>query len=357
MARNEQLIRQHRVLQILERVRFGKTLEELRDDILEELGLPSLHVRTLRRDIEALQIAGFDIVQGEYPDRGKVWKLGPKYKESHRVNATATELIALSLGRDLLLPLAGTPYGIGIESFWSKIRDDLPAGVASHFENYRKTLRVIGVPFKNYDKHQGIIKTLNRGIDEHRLVEAVYHSVGKAPRSRVIEPLETVLYQSSLYIIAAAHEDPNPETRIREFKLDRFSRADLLDRRFTPPQPAELEQYIGHSFGVSIGDDPQTLRIHIRGYAARLVVEEPWHPEQKVEPQPDGSVILSIRSVNLRETLTQVLSLGPEAEVLAPPAARDECRRMLAAALGHYEAKPSALPRPHKTMAAKSRIR
>ena len=32
MARNEQLIRQHKILQILERVRFGKTLAELRDD-------------------------------------------------------------------------------------------------------------------------------------------------------------------------------------------------------------------------------------------------------------------------------------------------------------------------------------
>ena len=35
MARNEQLIRQHKILQILERVRYGKTLEELRDDLVE----------------------------------------------------------------------------------------------------------------------------------------------------------------------------------------------------------------------------------------------------------------------------------------------------------------------------------
>ena len=37
MARNEQLIRQHKILQILERYRFGRTLEELRDDLVEEL--------------------------------------------------------------------------------------------------------------------------------------------------------------------------------------------------------------------------------------------------------------------------------------------------------------------------------
>ena len=53
MARNEQLIRQHKILQILERVRYGKTLQELQADIVEELGLKSLHTRTLRRDLEA----------------------------------------------------------------------------------------------------------------------------------------------------------------------------------------------------------------------------------------------------------------------------------------------------------------
>ena len=58
MARNEQLIRQHRLLQILERTRFGYTLLELRDALRDELGLTSLHTRTIRRDIDALQAAG-----------------------------------------------------------------------------------------------------------------------------------------------------------------------------------------------------------------------------------------------------------------------------------------------------------
>ena len=61
LARNEQLIRQHKILQVLERRRYGVTLEELRSNVVEELGLGTLHTRSIRRDIEALQSAGMPI--------------------------------------------------------------------------------------------------------------------------------------------------------------------------------------------------------------------------------------------------------------------------------------------------------
>ena len=53
MSRNAQLIRQHKLLQLLERTRAGQTVEELQEAMAKELGLPSLHVRTVKRDLEA----------------------------------------------------------------------------------------------------------------------------------------------------------------------------------------------------------------------------------------------------------------------------------------------------------------
>ena len=139
MARNEQLIRQHKILQILERSRFGRTLDEIRTALIEELGLSSLHVRSVRRDLDALQAAGLDI-RSQQIRRGRVWKLGPQIKQVHRISASATELIALSLGRDLLYPLAGTPFWEGIESFCNKMREELAEAVWKHYERYRRAL-------------------------------------------------------------------------------------------------------------------------------------------------------------------------------------------------------------------------
>ena len=99
MARNEQLIRQHKILQVLERLRFGATLEELRDSVVEELGLSSLHVRSIRRDIEALVAAGMPIAD-EDSQRGRVWKLSRADKGLQKIATTASEMIALSMGRE-----------------------------------------------------------------------------------------------------------------------------------------------------------------------------------------------------------------------------------------------------------------
>jgi predicted DNA-binding transcriptional regulator YafY len=322
MARNEQLIRQHKILQILERVRFGKTLEEIQADIIDELGLSSLSTRTVRRDLEALQAAGIDVDVSDSP-RGKVWKLGPLAKTATKISFTSTELIALSLGRQLMHPLAGTPFWMGIESFWKKIQAEVPDSVMAHYEKFRKTLRVLGIPAKDYTKHLGIIKTLNRCIADHRVAEVNYQSIGNPMKVRQLEPYTVVLFQSSLYIIAAACEDTNPESRVRSWKLDRFSKATATDKYFQVPDDLDLDQFIGSTMQMFVRQKAQSnYKILIKGDAAPWVLEDPIHADQKIKKLPDGNIELTVPAVHDMEIIPRVLSLGDNAEILAPKAAR-----------------------------------
>ncbi len=350
MARNEQLIRQHKILQILERVRFGKTIEELRQDVVDELGLSSLHPRTMRRDLEALQAAGIDVdVHDE--GRGKVWKLGPRHNSDHRISATASELIAISLGRQLLHPLAGTPFWMGIESFWNKIRDELPATVLEHYEKYSRSLRVIGVPSKSYERHHGIIKTVNRAILEHRVVEILYQSRAKPTSLRRIEPYAIVLFQSSLYVIAADHDiaDDDPAVRVRTWKIDRFEKATILDEWFKVPEELDVDQFMANSLGVFFGQDPQQFTIRLSPQAARLVVEDPWHQDQVLTKLPSGDFELEIKAVSQVEIIQRVLSMGSEAEVLSPESTRDSVRKIVAKLAAAYaEKSDDASAKPKK---------
>ena len=322
MARNEQLIRQHKLLQILERYRFGRTLSELRDELVEELGLTSLHTRSVRRDVEALQAAGFDIVSAETA-RGRIWKIGPRFKGSHKITATATELMALSLGRDLMHPLAGTPFWLGIESFWNKIQESLPEGVWTHYTKYRKILHVLGMPAKSYEKHQGMLKTVNRAILEHRVLEVEYQRLGQAHASmRRIKPYGVAFYQSSLYVVADACDLDPEQNPVRHLKLDRFQKATALDEWFNPRADFDLESHLQQSMGMFAGRKTKKFKIKISAYAAPWVEEDPWHPEQQVKKHKDGSVTLTVSAAHDLEVIPRVLALGTEAELISPAASR-----------------------------------
>ncbi len=322
MARNEQLIRQHRILQILERYRFGRKLSEIRDDVVDDLGLTSLHARSVRRDLEALQAAGIDVAVHDSA-RGRVWKLGPRFRGPHTLTVSATELIALSLGRDLLMPLVGTTFWMGIEAFWNKVREGLPQPVWAHYKKYRKILYVLGTPVKSYARQQGTLKTLNRAILEHRVTEIEYQSLGQTePSMRRIEPYGIVFYQSSLYIVAIACEATGGDSPIRHLKLDRFRKATALDEWFRPRADLDVEKHLHQGMGIFGGGRTKNFKIHISAYAAPWVSEDPWHGDQQIKWNEDGSMLLVVKAAHELEVIPRVLALGAQAELLSPASSR-----------------------------------
>ena len=355
MARNEQLIRQHKLLQLLEVSRFGRTLEELRGDLVLDLGLTKLHERTVRRDVEALQAAGFDI-QIDQLERGKVFKLGGNQAAVHEIGISASEMIALAIGRELLYPLAGTQYWRGIETFWNKVQEAVPDGVFDHYSTHRETLHVFGSPHKSYEKHEGMLKTVNRAILEHRIVEMAYQPIGREASVRRIEPYGLAVYQGSIYIVAAACDADDPNDRMRNFKLDRFRKVEALDEYFKPDESVRLKEHLGRSIGIFSGDGATTVRIRLGSRAAGWVAEDPWHADQTLKPADphaaaedfsDGA-ILTVPASHPREVLPKVLSLGADAEVLSPPEFREAVANAVAEmsrSYGAVQSKPK-LVRP-----------
>lgn len=351
MARNEQLIRQHKVMQLLEASRYGRTLEELRDELVKDLGLTNLHERTVRRDIEALHASGLDI-QSESLERGKVYKLGRVERGLHRISLSATELIALSIGRDLLFPLIGTQYWQGIESFWTKVQEEVPEGVWEHYEKYRKTLHVVGTVSKSYAKHEGMLRTINRGVVEHRVLEVEYAPVGQVAKKRFIEPYGLAFYQNNIYLVAAAQEVTDPHERIRHWKLDRFSRVTALDQWFKPDPSIDLHEDLSRSMGIFSGDEPVSVEIRLTQRASTWVAEEPWHPDQTLVQESEGSAVLTVPVSHPRELMPKLLALGADAEVIGPPTFRSAVAEVVEKMSQRYR---SSVPADQQTNASPSR--
>ena len=192
-----------------------------------------------------------------------------------------------------------------------------------HYQRYRKAVVVPGVPAKSYEKQHKIIQTINRGVLEHRFVEIEYQSLSTPKRLRLIEPYRIVLFQSSLYAIGFDCEDSNPETRLRPWKVDRMTKAILKDEYFDPQEDDLIDQYVGNTMQMFVRSKTSTtFVIRLSPQAAMWVREDPIHAEQSVKELDDGSVELTVEAVHEMEIIPRVLSMGDNAEILAPESAR-----------------------------------
>src|SRR3990170_176173 len=103
MPRNQEVIRQWKVLHALESSRHGVAIAALADDM-------RVTTRTIRRDLAALQEAGFPLFD-ERDDDGRVrWRLDGQILKGLETGFTVPELCALYLSRSLLATVAGTPF-------------------------------------------------------------------------------------------------------------------------------------------------------------------------------------------------------------------------------------------------------
>src|SRR6185295_18698258 len=110
MPRNAEVIRQWTILREIERARAGGvTIDEL-------ASLCGVTTRTIRRDLQALEEAGFPLFDDKTRDDGKTrWSINGQPFKGLTAGLTLSELCALYFSRTLLESLAGTPFRAELE--------------------------------------------------------------------------------------------------------------------------------------------------------------------------------------------------------------------------------------------------
>lgn len=69
---------------------------------------------------------------------------------------------------------------------------------------------------------------------------------------------------------------------------------------------------------------------------SHIVVETTWHPSQKIEECPDGSIILSAEVPHLEEVAKWILATAPFAEALEPPELRQKVVELARRVMGRH---------------------
>ena len=157
MARGDQLGRQWKIIQTLISSRRGKSAADLATEL-------ECHPRTVYRDLEALQVAGFPIYT-ERSEGKNLWSLLDTVKHQIPVPFSLTELMALYFGRDMLKVFKDTAFYDSLESLFQKVKTTLPPESIKYLKNIEQTLHLCMKPYKEYGKFKEI---LNRVIMRHQ---------------------------------------------------------------------------------------------------------------------------------------------------------------------------------------------
>lgn len=312
--RNAEVIRQWKILKRIEAGRYTTA-----QDLADEHGVTE---RTIRRDIEALQEAGFPLYD-ERTDGRKVWRLVDGYKQRLTQTFTLAELAALYFGKNLMSFLGGAPFAQDLEAAFGKIREALPAKSLPYLARIQDLFSARPDPWKDYSKKQEVIAAFIDATLHQRQVRIAYYSFNsRKTKSYTLDPYRVVYYHGGLYLYARAHE----YGEVRTFAVERTERIEVLDASFEIPADFNVSEYARGAFGIA-GGNAEPVEIVFDGEMAGYIRERVWHESQSLEDRADGSVVLKMNVAPGWELRSWIKGFLPHARVVQPASLRDEIAR------------------------------
>ena len=316
MPRNAEVIRQWTILREIERARAGGvTIDELAQ-------LCDVTTRTIRRDLQALEEAGFPLFDDRSGDDGKTrWKVNGQAFKGLASGLTVSELCALYFSRTLVTALTGTPFKDDVESAFEKLGGVLTPHMRTFLDQLPRVIATKADPLRRRaegDFNQAIAKILDATL-HMRQARITYHSASsERTKSYLVHPYRLAYAQGGMYLLAYVPE----YKEVRTFAVERLQDISLLEERFTPIEDLPDEAF-PHSLGVHSGP-PERVEIEFQPAVADYIRAREWHPSQTLEQLDDGTLRMTLSVCVDRALQSWILSFGPFARVRAPqPLARE----------------------------------
>jgi predicted DNA-binding transcriptional regulator YafY len=314
MARGDQLARQWKIFQTLVTSRYGKSVSALAKNL-------DCHQRTVYRDLNALEAAGFPIYV-EKVDGRNLWCLLDSARKPMPMMFELPELMALYFSSDVLKVLKGTVFYDSLESFLKKVKSSIPPDAEKYLSQVEKSLHTRPGPYKDYGKFKKIIEQINDAVINRRVIDITYYTLSrKKTHQRKVDPYKIWFYSGGFYLIGHCKWRDG----IRIFAVDRIKTIHLTDETFDVPEEFDVEEYMRSSFGVFHGK-PVKIRVLFSSGIAEFIKEKIWHETQKLYDTPDGSILFEANVACTKEIKAWIMRWGAKAIVLEPEELKDEIR-------------------------------
>jgi predicted DNA-binding transcriptional regulator YafY len=328
VPRNAEVIRQWTILREIERARgVGVTIDDL-------AALCDVTTRTIRRDLQALEEAGFPLFDDKGRDDGKTrWLVNGQAFKGLSAGLTVSELCALYFSRTLLESLSGTPFRDDVESAFEKLSSALTPHMRQFLDQLPRVIATKGDPARRKDdpKQQRLIARALEATLQLRQANILYHSKSsERTKTYLVHPYRLAFAQGGLYLLAYVPE----YGEVRTFAVERLQELSLLEERFTPIEELP-DTAFPHSLGVHSGP-PERVEIEFQPAAADYVRSREWHASQSLRDDAAGRLLMTLDVCLDRALRSWILSFGPFARVVAPAALAKEIAEQFEEARARY---------------------
>jgi predicted DNA-binding transcriptional regulator YafY len=308
--RNAEVIRQWQILREIEARRVGVTIHDL-------ARLVKVSTRTIRRDLQALQEAGFAVFDEGEENETKRWKLDAQPFRALQDGLTVSDVAALYLSRALVEAMSGWPLAGELRSAFAKIEGSLNERMREFLATLPQVLSAKGGPGTGLTG-PGLVDVTRRLLDAtrgRRVVTMRYFSASRnRAKSYEVHPYRLALANGGVYLIAWVPA----YAEFRTFAVSRVEKLSVGEDTFR--RSRELpENLFAQSMGVFWGE-PERIELEFDARQAAYVRGRVWHESQEVRELPDGRLGLVLHVSNDWALRSWLLGFGSGVRVVTPHA-------------------------------------
>ena len=157
------------------------------------------------------------------------------------------------------------------------------------------------------------LRVLRSALLAMKQVRFFYQSAGdREPIDRTVDHYG-LLFGAVYFLVGRRVGTPEPVL----WRLDRITEPQLLDSPSVVAEDFELEAFAARSFGV-FQEPVEDIVLRVSPAAASRACAYLFHPSQKLEASPDGSLMIQLRAGGLLELCWHLFTWRGEIEIIAP---------------------------------------
>lgn len=323
--RNKEVIRQWTILKDIESARTGVTIHDL-------AGKVGVSTRTIRRDLTALQEAGFSLFDEGAELDTKRWKLNSQPFKGLQVGLGVQDVAALYLSRSIVEALTAWPLLDELRAALEKIESALNPKMKEFLSALPEVVEAKAAPRTGRGAQLAAsTRALVDAIRDRRVCTMRYFSAGsQATKSYEIHPYRLSLAQGGVYLSAWVPK----YDQFRTFAIERIEKLSVSESTFRRVKELPADVF-GSSLGV-FSAEPERIELEFAARVKPWVLGRTWHASQHFEERPDGALRMTLDVSNDWALRSWVLGFGADVIVISPAALARSIKETLGTAAAQY---------------------